>query len=221
LLVGEKLPVIAIGLALALAVAPAHFVWPKPGLVEEIDIPDVIQTDGVPVRLHLIRSTLPVQQLLQTYATAFDQAGFYLAREQKRIVAEPHLTALDLRTKISYSAIISPNPDGTSSCLLGEAALGKKRPPQQDFAALMPAAGSVMRVDQETGRVLTFTVRASIEEANAFYRETLVPAGFAPSPIAAEANVYVKGAERIEVLAKGAGNGATAVVLIQRRGEQP
>ncbi len=211
---------IAVWLTLALGAAPAHFVWPKPALIEEIDIPDVIRSDGIPVRLHTIRSKLGVQELLQTYATAFDQAGFYIAMEQKRIVAEPHLTALDPRTKISYSAIISPNADGTSSILLGEAAMGKKRPSLKDFAPVMPAASSVMRVDQETGRVLSFTVRASVDEANAFYRETLVPAGFAPSPVAEEGNVYVKGSERIEVMAKASPNGTTAVVLMQRRGGQ-
>ena len=123
-----------------MSAAPAHFVWPKPEMIEELEIPAVIRTDGVPVRLHQFRTKMGIEALMQTYATAFDRAGFYVALEQKRVTVEPHITALDWRTKISYSAIFSPNSDGTTTCLLGEAALGKKKAPNPatDFAPLMP-----------------------------------------------------------------------------------
>lgn len=209
--------------AVALGAAPAQFVWPKPELVEEIDVPDVIRTDGVPVRLHIIRSKVGVQQMLQLYATAFDNAGFYIANHQKRVVAEPHITALDIRTKISYSAIISPNADGTTSVLLGEAALGKKKPPSaaSDFAPLMPAAIGAMRIDQEADRVITFTVKATVDEVNQFYREVLPTNGFAAAPSdEGEANLYGKGNERIRVVARANANGTSSVVLMHRRSDR-
>lgn len=202
-------------------VAPAHFVWPKPELLEEIEISDVIRADGVPVRLHSFRSKMGVQQLMQIYANAFDRAGFYIAVEQKRVVAEPHLTALDWRTKISYSAILSPNPDGTTSCMLGEAALGKKRPiaAASDFARVMPDAVEVVRIDQETDRLISFTVRASVEAVNRFYKEGLAATGFAAVP-GDEPNLYGKGQERIRVMSKAKPNRTTSVVLMHRRSEQ-
>jgi hypothetical protein len=202
--------------------APAHFVWPKPEMVEEIDIPDVIQADGVPVRLHVVRSKMGVDQLLQTYATAFDKAGFYVALDQKRMLAEPHITALDWRTKISYSAILSPNQDGTTSCMLGEAALGKKATPTaaSDFAPLMPNAREVVRIDQETDRLISFTVRAKADDVNRFYRESLPPKGFAAAPADEEPNLYGKGQERIRVMTKGKGDGTTSVVLMHRRSDR-
>ncbi len=203
------------------AAGPAHFVWPRPQLVEEIDIPAVVKADGVPVRLHVIRSKMGIEELLQTYATAFEQAGFYIALKQKRIVAEPHITALDWRTRISYSAIFSPNADGTTSCLFGEAAMGKQTAvPASDFAALMPAAREVMRIDQEADRVISFSVKARVDEVNQFYRETLTPVGFLPGPAEDEANLYGKGDERIRVIATPRADGMTTVVLMHRRSDR-
>ena len=201
--------------------APAHFVWPKPELIEEIEIPEVIQTDGVPVRLHSFRSRLGPQALLQTYATAFDEAGFYVALQQKRVVAEPHITGLDWRTKISYSAILSPNSDGTTSCLLGEAALGKRLAPAatSDFAPLMPEAKEVVRIDQEADRLITFSVRASVEGVLRFYAETLPTTGFtAAAP--GERNTWVRGLEQLQLITRAKADGLTSVVLMHRNVER-
>jgi hypothetical protein len=201
---------------------PAPFVWPKPGLIDEVEIPAVIRADGVPVRLHTYRSRASPDQLLQAYANAFDQAGFYIALNQPRVTAEPHITALDWRTKISYSAILSPQPDGTTSCMLGEAALAKRKTTgtPTDFAPLMPGAREVARIDQETERLISFSVSASPAAVNQFYGKALLPAGFTAGP-PEEANIYRRGLERLHVITRSKPNGAASVVLVHRRSQAP
>jgi hypothetical protein len=198
-----------------LTAEPAHFVWPKPELVDEIEIPDVVQADGVPVRMHSFRSKLGVQQLLQLYADAFDRAGFYQAAVQQRVTAEPHLTALDWRSRISYSAIFSPDADGTTHCLLGEAALGKKQPAAADFAPLMPGAIKVARIDQETDRLISFSVQASAEAVREFYAKALTGLGFTANTD--EAGLFVRGPEQLRVVSRPRPNGVTSVVLLHKR----
>ncbi len=206
--------------ALSLAAEPAHFVWPRPELIDELPISEVTRADGVPVRLHTFRSRLSADVLLQAYANAFDAAGFYIALKQPRVTLEPHITALDWRTKISYSAILSPNPDGTTSCLLGEAALGKRKEPggTADFAPVMPNAREIARLDQETERLISFSVRNSPDAVVRFYRDSLPTAGFVPAED--ETNLYTRGLERVRVMTTANTNGTTSVVLLHRRAEK-
>lgn len=207
------LPLVSV---IALGASPAPFFWPKPEVVEEIAVPAVIRADGVPVRMHVVRSKLGPQALLEKFANAFVAAGFYVAKVQKRHIAEPHVTGLDWRGLVSYTAILSPNEDGTTTCVLGEAALGKRTPAGAvpDFAPLLPGARDVMRIDQEAGRVITYVAPgAKPDVVRAFYRDVLTRAGWVAS--ADDAQVYEKGATRISVLPQAPEGGATPVVLVQ------
>lgn len=201
-----------------LCAAPTPFFWPKPEVVQEIDVPDVIKADGVPVRLHVVRSRLGVQELLNRFASSFVQAGFYVAKVQQRRVAEPHVTGLDWRGLVSYTAILSPNRDGTTTCLLGEAALGKRQTPAAvpDFAPVFPAARDVLRVDDERSRIISYTVRGpTSEEVGGFYADQLPKAGWRRSPDTED--VWEKPGAQLSVVPKPAGDGAVSVVLVQQR----
>lgn len=205
---------IALAALVVLCATPSPFYWPKPEVVEEIDIPAVMKADGVPVRLHVMRSKLSVQQLLETFANAFVHAGFYVARVQKRHLAEPHVTGLDWRGLVSYTAILSPNADGTTTCMLGEAAVGKKTAAAvPDFAPLFPAARDVVRIDQESARVITYLAPAATADGvRAFYREQLSKAGYRES---GEQGEFERGEQKISVLPKATGDGTVSVVLVQ------
>src|SRR3712207_9067282 len=63
--------------------------------VSTIDVPGQMNVAGIPVRFRVHTSREKLEFLLQHFATAFDEAGFYLQRHQQRVAAEPHLTALD------------------------------------------------------------------------------------------------------------------------------
>ncbi|MBK7860881.1 MAG: hypothetical protein IPJ65_20210 [Archangiaceae bacterium] len=211
------MPLTALALVLVLSGKPSPFFWPKPELVEEIDVPDVVKADGVPVRMHVVRSKLGIQQLLETFADAFVHAGFYVARVQKRHLAEPHVTGLDWRGLVSYTAILSPNEDGTTTCVLGEAALGVKKTAAQvpDFAPLPPGASEVMRVEQEGARIITFAVKGSSAEAvQRFYAQQLPRQGYRPSADRSEA--WERDGAELSVM-PSAVEGAVSVVLVQTR----
>jgi hypothetical protein len=206
----------ALALAAALALCATPFTWPRPDVVEEIDVPDTVVSSGVPVRLHVIRSRLGAQALLETFGRAFVQAGFWVPPVQRRIVAEPHVTGLDWRGLVSYSAILHPNDDGSTTCVLGEARLDRKRDAAPDFAPALPGARDVLRVEQEGARVLSFTAAGSADDVRRFYRASLPSAGFKPSRD--EDGVFERGAERLTVLptAERAGGVSVVVVLVQR-----
>jgi len=195
---------------------PAPFFWPKPEVVEETEIPSVVRADGVPVRLHVMRSKLGVQQLLSVFGSAFRGAGFYVAEVQKRHIAEPHVTGLDWRSLISYTAILSPEADGTTTCLLGEAALGKKKTAAgADFAPLFPGATEVTRYEDEGSRIMTFMARGTTPaEVTGFYEAQLKKAGWARSEDGAG---FERAGAALSVLPKAAGEGAVSVVLVMSR----
>ncbi len=199
-----------------LAAAPTPFFWPKPEVVEEIDVPAVIKADGVPVRMHVIRSRLGVQALLERFANAFVAAGFYVAKVQKRHIAEPHVTGLDWRGLVSYTAILSPNEDGTTTVVLGEAALGKKKTASvvPDFAPLFPTARDVTRIDQEAARVVTYVaLGTTVDEVRAFYKEQLAKAGFKQA--SDDAQRFERGGHSVSVMPKPIEGAAVSVVLVQ------
>jgi hypothetical protein len=209
----------ACALMLALAVAPTPFYWPKPDVVEEIDVPDVIRSDGIPVRLHVIRSKRSIQELLNLYVSAFERAGFYVQRVQRRLVAEPHVTGLDWQGGlISYSAILSPNPDGTTTCLLGEAAVGKRKPAgSDDFAPLFPGARETVRLDQEGARIITYEApKTTADEVLRFYGEQLKTLGYKAKPGSGAPSKFEKNGAELDIVPKAQAGGAVSVVLLLR-----
>jgi hypothetical protein len=196
---------------LALVLSGSPFSWPRPELIEEIPVHGTVQADGVPVRLKMIRSRLGVQELMQTYATAFSRAGFYVAPVQKRVVAEPHLTGLDVRTLTSYSVVLHPNEDGSTTCMLGEADLGAKSKAVPDLAPLFPGARGPLRTRQEQGGVLSYFAPASSKEVEAFYAEVLGKTGYRLVD-----GAWERKSERLQVLLQ-AEPGGTRVLVLQLR----
>jgi len=201
-----------IALVAALSMTAAPFAWPRPEVIEEIDVPDTVKSAGVPVKLRLLRSRLGPQALLEAFARAFVEAGLYVPPVQRRVVAEPHVTGLDWRAFVSYSAILHPNGDGTTTCVLGEAALAKKTDKGPDLAPLLPGARDVLRVEQEGARVLSYWAGAPAAEVQRFYGETLGRFGFKPS--AEEPFVFERRGERLTLMVTPERTGGVSVVLV-------
>jgi hypothetical protein len=201
-----------IALVAALAMTAAPFAWPRPEVIDEIDVPDTMKSAGVPVKLRVVRSRLGPQALLETFGRAFVEAGLYVPPVQRRIVAEPHVTGLDWRAFVSYSAILHPNDDGTTTCVLGEAALAKKTDVGPDIAPVLPGARGVLRVEQEGARVMSYSAAATAGEVQRFYGATLGSAGFQPS--ADEPGAYERRGEHLTLLVTPERTGGLSVVLV-------
>src|SRR5688572_27432357 len=82
--------------------------WGVPGQVSVLEVPARMDVGGIPVRFRVATSREKVESLLRHFAQAFADAGFYIERHQKRLAAQPHLTALDTRTLTSYTLILQP-----------------------------------------------------------------------------------------------------------------
>jgi hypothetical protein len=171
-------------LALLRAATPTEasrepFHWTVPGRVSTVDVPDTMNVGGIPVRLQVYTSREKLERLLQYFATAFDEAGFYVQRHQPRLAAEPHLTALDTRTFTSYTIILTPEPGGLTTVVLGQARLGAAQPAGPPGSLpVYPGAMNVLSADLEGARTLTYRAPAKESEVGTWYRERLTRAGF-------------------------------------------
>lgn len=155
--------------------------WVVPGQEAVVEVPARMNVGGVPVRFRVVTSREPVERLLQHFATAFDEAGFYIERHQKRMAPQPHLTALDTRTLTSYTVILEPKPGGITEVIVGEAQLGAPKPASAAVLSMVPVfpeAKDVLHSDFEGARTVGYRVKAGEEQVKAWYREQLTRAGY-------------------------------------------
>lgn len=194
------------------------FHWKVPGLVSTVEVPGQMSVGGTPVRLQVYTSRETVQRLLQYFATAFDEAGFYIQREQRQLIAQPHLTALDTRTFTSYTVILEPEPGGLTSVVLGEAKLDVPRPATpSNLFPVYPGAVNVLHGDFEGARTLTFRVAAKTAQVQAWYREQLTRAGYKEEA----PGIFLRQEQEIRLSLSENGKWVDAVLFLRTAGGLP
>jgi hypothetical protein len=176
------------------------FQWDVPGVLSEIDVPVLMETDGIPNRFHVVISSLPAEELLAHFARAFHLAGLHLPRpeRQTRLDGQLMLTGFDPRTETSYSVILQPWPNGHTGVVLGEAYFAGRTlgPLPATFAPVFPGAEHLVTARLGEAWQLGYSVRASAEEVLTFYAQTLVPLGYT----AGEDGTFDRGSESIRVM---------------------
>ncbi len=192
------------------------FEWPTPKLLQVVEVPGVIKAQGIPTQLRAVKLGVPLEEALQAYVDAFKASGFYLppVRDQHQPLNVPMLTALDTRTLISYTVILQPNPDRTTTVLLGEANYTARDKPGQGVAPLMPGARNVITTDQEGSQVVAYEVSSPLAKARAFYDEALAGKGFVESSEPGEKGLYRKGGTQLQVRLREKGPEETAVFIL-------
>ncbi|HEX5751069.1 MAG TPA: hypothetical protein VFZ09_32885 [Archangium sp.] len=210
-------------LKLMLAAAPAQasrepFQWTVPGLVSVVDVPDTMNVGGIPVRIQVYTSKEKLERLLQYFATAFDDAGFYVQRQQPRLAAEPHLTALDTRTFTSYTVILTPEPGGLTTVVLGQARLGEAKPAAPPrFPPVYAGAMNVLSADLEGARTLTYRAPGKEADVRGWYREQLTRSGFKEeSP-----QVFQRQAQELRLSLSQEGGWVQVVLFLKTAGALP
>jgi hypothetical protein len=190
------------------AVKPVRppFKWDVPDLVEYVNVPGITMADMVPVRFNAAISKQDVKTLAQHYVKKFAEAGFYLPPRDRQMELEPgavQVTGLDTQTLISYVAILKPIDARNTRVLMAEAAMqafvdsvNNPGAAPGDFAPIMPGAQSTVRSSTEGTKMITFTTPEPEAAVKAFYRQTLVSAGYQ-----AVADGYKKGDELITLSA--------------------
>ena len=190
--------------------------WPTPNLLQAVEVPAVIKAQGIPTQLRAVLLKIEPDLLLQKYVDAFQAAGFYIppVRQQPQPLNVPMLTALDPERSISYTVILQPHGDGTTTAILGEANLALRDKPGEDVAPLFPGAKNVVRTEQESARVLAYEAPGTPEQVQAFYRDVLPKAGYAESEEPSEKGTFQKGAAQLRFLLKQKAPGQSSVVVI-------
>lgn len=198
------------------------FSWDVPKVIETVEVPGIMRADGIPVKLRSVKSAERPEVILQHLVDRFELAGFFIPNKRSQWLKEPQLTALDTERLISYTFIIQPNPDGSTTVVLGEANLGLAERQVETIAPVHPDAEDVMNTDVEVARTLAYRVPASksTPDITGFYRKQLLPLGYTET----EPNTYRKGSEELLVTVSPPKGGFMAVTVVRRvstEGDRP
>jgi hypothetical protein len=198
------------------------FTWDVPKVIETVEVPGIMKADGIPVKLRSVKSAERPEVILQHMVDRFEAWGFYIPPKRTQWFKEPQLTALDTERLISYTFIIQPNPDGSTTVVLGEANLGRWEKQVPTIAPVFPSAVDVMNTDVEVARTLSYRVPASKEtpDVTGFYRKQLTQAGYTET----EPNTYRKGSEELLVTVSPPKGEHMAVTVVRRtstEGDRP
>ncbi|PTL79049.1 hypothetical protein [Vitiosangium sp. GDMCC 1.1324] len=198
--------------------APDPFHWKVLGLVSSVDVSDRMNVGGIPIRFQVYTSREKVERLIQYFATAFDEAGFYIQRQQPRLSAEPQLTALDTRTFTSYTVILRPQPGRLTEVVLGEAKLGELQPVgSSSLLPVFPGAANALQGNFEGAQTLTYQVAAKELQVRAWYREQLTHAGYKEeSP-----GLFRRGEQELQLSLSSGKGGLQVVLFLKTAGEPP
>ncbi|RKG68882.1 hypothetical protein D7V80_10775 [Corallococcus sp. CA054B] len=163
--------------------AAPRFAWPRLQVIAHVEASDIVEAGGIPVALRAVHVKESIRDLVQRFADAFRDGGLYVppGKEQAQYANNAAmLTALDPKRRITYTVVMMPQPDGTTTLYLGEANHALARPPEAagDFAPLPPRANGVLRVNAEGSRTLTFQVPLTGPQVDAFYDDALAKAGW-------------------------------------------
>ncbi|MHB8875658.1 MAG: hypothetical protein ACYC8T_18385 [Myxococcaceae bacterium] len=157
-----------------------HFQWDLPKVLSDIDIPGVQETNGVPVKLHVVVVKARLEDVMMHFEESFARQGLYVKPSKlPGMQGVPQVTGTDPETFIAYTVIFRPNGDGTVTLVLGETNTREIRPPGgEDFAPLFPGASAVVRTRAEGLRTISYTAPSTESDVQAFYVETLGKSGY-------------------------------------------
>lgn len=195
-------------------VAPAlpQFHWDIPEPKERVEVPGVVSSNGLPMKLFAVRSGWKTAELVQYFATAFEKAGLYIppAREQIQRLRYPQLTALDPERMVTYTVILQPNEDGSTTVITGEAHLAERKPISQWLVPLFPGAEQPVQSDLEAMKTLIYTVPAAPADVQRFYDEQLKALGFQ----AGGGGTFAKGGRVLRLDVRPGEKGGTRVLVM-------
>lgn len=164
-----------------LAVCCSAFDWNVPKMIEFAEVGERMQANGMSLKVYVARSAWSPRDLLDHYHSRFAGEGFYVPDKPLRLpgLELPRLTALDPKNLWSYLVYVWPEPDGTTTLVMGAADL-KGRKPQKNAAGFpvppFPGAKVTFTSNVEFAKTMSFVTAATENEVIDFYRQTL-PAG--------------------------------------------
>ncbi|MDP1827327.1 MAG: hypothetical protein Q8L48_28895 [Archangium sp.] len=205
--------VVALVLGAPLDAGPPPFSWDVPGQLELVPVGKKLEGAGLPMVIFLAKSSWDLDRLLLHYADRFAAAGYFIPPKMGRIkgLKLPRVVALDDVHMVSFLVYGWPEPDGTTTLVLGGADLRHRKPAQAGSLPVFPGAKAPTSFDVEFATALSFTAKATQEEVIDFYRSVLPSGGWKER----EPGTFVKGGRAVRVLAKKQGAELSVVVLDQ------
>jgi hypothetical protein len=195
--------------------APAFaFDWDVPDVVAWAEVGEQIQANGMPMKIFVARSKWKPTPLLMNYQRRFHEAGFYLPEVPLRLegLKLPRVTALDTVSLWSYLVYVYPEPDGTTTLVMGAADLKGRQSGKSAGgfpAPVFPGSKATFASNVEFARTLSFLTAAKEDEVLDFYRQTLPAGGWKER----ERGSFVRGARLLRMLGRPEGTQLRIVLL--------
>jgi hypothetical protein len=192
-----------------------RFKWDVPKATASVPVSDNLQALGVPLRVMAVRSDASAEALFDHFMAEFKKANLFIPPRPSQFMAEGgvSITALDTKRLVSYTVIFQPNPDKSTTVILGEADLSKRQAvAPASGAPVFPAARQVLVSRDESTIVTTYSVDAKPEEVAQFYTTTLTRAGYEQ-----QGDVFENGSETVRVQAKTGHKEGELFVVVETR----
>lgn len=202
-------------LLVVLVSAPAlAFDWDVPEPVSWAEVGEQLQANGMPMKIFIARSKWKPVALLNHYQKRFRAEGFYLPPIPLRLegLKLPRVTALDTLSLWSYLVYAFPEPDGTTTLVMGAADLKGRTTTKLATgfpAPVFPGSKATFASNVEFARTLSFTTAAKEEEVIDFYRQTLPSGGWKER----ERGSFVRDGRLLRMLGKAEGAGLRVVLV--------
>lgn len=159
------------------------FRWEFPTVLSEVDVPEVLETNGIQSRFKALVLALPFEQAYLHFRESFLRQGLYVAPPREQLELAPgqvSLTGLDPEADVTYTIIFTLYDDGTTGAIVGEAYFkGRELSAQNPFVPVMAGGEGLVTQRLEAGRSVAYRVRARQPEVMTFYGQVLRDRGYA------------------------------------------
>lgn len=199
-------------LTLLLAIDPFEGM---PNVQLEVPVTGELQSNGTKVEARAYRVKLKPHEAWAWVLQSFKRHDLFIPRAKNRgeIIGAPQLTGYDHPTRKSYTAIFKDNGDGTTTVIAGRADLAGGWTKEKSTMPTLPGATEIAEASSESGLTMTYLVKATAEEVEAFYAEVLTKNGFKRSE---EHKGWLKSGQLLELTHSARSAGLRSVALTVR-----
>jgi hypothetical protein len=190
-----------------------------PNVELEVPVTGKLESLNTPVEAKAFRLKMKPADAWDWVFKSFVRHNLFIPAKENRgeMMGAPQLTGYDHHTRQSYTAIFKSNGDGTTTLIAGKADLSTgawvtaaDKPP---VMPAMPGATGVAQTTSEAGLTMTYLVKASGDEVEAFYAEVFTKNGFKRDD---EHKGWVKNGQLVEMQHSPRGKEARSVALTAR-----
>ncbi|MBK7862346.1 MAG: hypothetical protein IPJ65_27805 [Archangiaceae bacterium] len=190
-----------------------------PNVAQQVPVAGKLESLSTPVEARAYLVKMKPGEVYDWVFKSFVKHHLYIPKVEHRaqLYSAPQLTGYDHPSRQSYTAIFKDNGDGTTTLIAGHADLSTGAwVHAADAARVMPAMPGATQVAQSSGEgnlTLTYLVKASPQEVEAFYADVFTQNGFTRD---AQLRGWVKDGQLIELKHAGRGRDQRSVALIAR-----